>query len=436
MRSLSESLKEAIRKIASFSRIDREAVEELVKDIQRALLTSDVNVKLVMDLSNRIRERALKEKPLPGMSVRVHVLRIVYDELTKLIGRGAPLPLRRQRIMLVGLYGSGKTTTSAKLARFFQQKGLSAAVCCADTHRPAAYDQLKQLCEKGNIPFYGEKDGKDAVRIAEEGLKHLSKYDVVIFDTAGRHSLDEELAREMVKMEKVIDPDQKLLVVDAAIGQSAGEHARFFNEKIGITGVIITKLDGTAKGGGALSAVAETGVGISFIGTGEHLDDLEQFDPDRFMSRLLGMGDLKTLIERAEERLKGDEIDVKSIARGKFTLDDLRKQIDAINKLGPFKSVLSWLPLGGLGIDIPEEATYSVEERMRKYRVIMDSMTAEERANPKMIRGSRILRIARGSGTSPEDVKELLKYHSMIEKALKQFGRGKLPMRKLMKIWK
>jgi len=244
----------------------------------------------------------------------------------------------------VGLQGSGKTTTTAKLARFFQRKGLKPAVICADTFRPGAYEQLSTLCSRLNVTFYGEKDNKDAVEIVRHGLESVEKYDVLIIDTAGRHALETDLIKEMEDIFAMAKPDQKLLVIDAAIGQQASEQAKVFNQSIGITGVVITKLDGTAKGGGALSAVSETASSIAFIGTGERPEDFEKFEADRFISRLLGMGDIKTLIERAQEVIDEDEFDIDSMMRGKFTLKDMYKQLGAMNKMGPIKQIMQMLP--------------------------------------------------------------------------------------------
>ena len=293
LENLGVSLRDALRKIASANKIDKAVVDEAVREIQRALLQADVNVKLVMSLSNRIKERALNEKPPAGMNPREHVINIVYQELLNLVGQGTDIPLKKQTIMMVGLQGSGKTTTTAKLATYFQRKGLRSAVICADTFRAGAYDQLKALCEKQGVFFYGEKGNPDAPAVARNGLEATKKYDVRIVDTAGRHALEADLIKEMEDIHAVVNADHKLLVMDAAIGQQASEQARVFHDAINITGVIITKLDGTAKGGGALSAVAETKTSVAFIGVGETPADLEKFEADRFISRLLGMGDIK-----------------------------------------------------------------------------------------------------------------------------------------------
>lgn len=433
MDKLGSSLQDALKKLVGAGRIDERTVNEVVKDIQRAMLQADVNVKMVMTLSKNIKDRALNEEVPPGMGPREHVIRIVYQELVNILGDGTDIPLKPQKIMMIGLQGSGKTTTTSKLARYFQRKGLKPAVICADTFRPGAYQQLKTLCEGLNVPFYGEEGNPDAVGIVERGLEELGKYDVRIIDTAGRHSLEADLIDEMERIHAISSPDYKLLVLDAAIGQQASEQARAFNESIGISGVVISKLDGTAKGGGALSAVAETNSSIAFIGVGETPDDLEKFEPDRFISRLLGMGDIKSLVEKAEEALSEEEMDIESMMKGKFTLKDMYTQLEAMNKMGPIKQIMQMLPLGGMGIKVSDEAYQVTGDRMARYRVLMDSMTKEEMLNPRLIGSSRIKRISRGSGCAPEDVRELLKYHKMMQNAMKGLRGGKFNMQKMMK---
>ena len=430
---LGTSLQDAIKKLVGASRIDEKTVDDVVRDIQRALLQADVNVRHVMTLSQKIKQRSLKELPPRGMNPREHVIRIVYQELINIIGKSADIRLAPQAIMMVGLQGSGKTTTTAKLARYFQRKGLKTAVICADTFRPGAYDQLKTLCDRMGIFFYGEKDGSDAVGITQRGLKEIAKYDVKIIDTAGRHALEKDLIREMEEIHRVAKPDHRLLVLDAAMGQLASEQAKAFNASIGITGVVITKLDGTAKGGGALSAVNETGSAIAFIGIGETSEDLERFEADRFISRLLGMGDIKSLIEKAEETLKTEDVDMEAMLSGRFTLKDMYKQLEAMNKLGPLKQVMQMLPMGKLGMNISEDAYNVTQEKMKKYKFMMDSMNEGELGDPKRINSSRIARIARGSGTKYEEVRELLKYHKMTQKTIKGMKGGKFNIQKMMK---
>jgi len=430
---LGGSLQDAIRKLVGAGRIDEKLVDEVVRDIQRALLQADVNVKHVMSLSQKIKQRSLKEEPPSGMNPREHVIRIVYQELIGILGKSANVKLAPQTIMMVGLQGSGKTTTTAKLARYFQRKGLKPAVICADTFRAGAYDQLKTLCDRLGIFFYGEKDVKDALAVTQRGLKACEKYDVKIIDTQGRHALEKDLIKEMEEIHKIAKPDHRFLVLDAAMGQLASEQAKAFNASIGITGVIITKLDGTAKGGGALSAVTETDSAIAFIGVGETLEDLERFEADRFISRLLGMGDIKSLIEKAEETIKAEEFDMEAMLKGRFTLKDMYKQMEAMNKMGPLKQVMSMIPIGKLGMKVSDEMFAVTQEKMKKYKYIMDSMTEKELEDPKHINSPRIVRIARGSGTKYEEVRELLKYHKTMQKTLKGMAGGKFNIQKMMK---
>ncbi|WP_457550650.1 signal recognition particle protein Srp54 [Archaeoglobus sp.] len=426
-----ESLKDVIRKITRSTTVDKSLVEEIVRDIQRALIKADVNVRHVKEISDAIKKRALSEEVLEGLNAREHIIKIVYEELLKGIGEGLEIPLKKSKIMLVGLQGSGKTTTSAKLAKYFKDKGLRTAVVCADTWRPAAYDQLKQLAESYGIAFYGERDNKDAVKIVENALKKLKDYDMIIIDTAGRHALEKELIDEMIEIARVANPDYKLLVLDAAIGQLASKQAKAFHDAIGIDGIIITKFDGTAKGGGALSAAREIGIPIAFIGTGEMVEDFERFDPAGFVSRLLGMGDIRALIEKVERIAKQEELDPEKFLKGTFTLKDIYKQIEAMQKMGPIKKIFELLPFG-FGLKVDDDVMEMTQEKMKKFKVIMDSMTEEELLNPKIIDSSRIRRIAIGSGTTPQDVKELLKYYRTMKnvmKKMKKLEKGKLPLK-------
>jgi signal recognition particle subunit SRP54 len=419
MESLGSSLRDTLKKIIRANRIDEKTLNEVLKDIQRALLSADVNVALVQQMSKRIRERALSEELSGKLNPRQHIINIVYQELVALLGEPVKVPLTRHTVLLVGLQGSGKTTTTAKLARFFQKKGLKAAVVCSDTYRPGAYDQLSQLCKQIGIPFYGEAEAKNAVDITAHGIAELKRYDVILIDTAGRHALESDLVAEMKAINKMANADQRFLVLDSGIGQQASEQARAFNEAIGLTGVIVTKLDGTAKGGGALSAVAEVGAGIAFIGTGETVDDLEKFEPDRFISRLLGMGDIKTLVEMIEEAPPIEAEEAEEMLKGTFTLKDMYKQMEAISKMGPLSKIVQMLPLGSLGVDIPDAALQTTKETLARFKVVMDSMTDDELEQPRIIRSSRVKRIARGSGVPTEHVRDLLKYHKVMQRTLK-----------------
>lgn len=430
---LSTSLKDALKKLAGKTVIDRAAVDELIKDLQRALISADVNVKLVMELSKAIRTRSLDEQLAKGASVREHVLRIVYQELVRLVWASTDVKLEPQTILMAGLQGSGKTTTTAKLARFFQKKGMKVGVICADTFRPGAYDQLSTLCQKINVPCYGDPKIQDARKIVKDGLAATKDLEIVIVDTQGRHALEADLIQEIIDLNELTKATHRWLVIDAALGQQASEQARRFHAAIGIDGVIITKMDGTAKGGGAMSAVAETKSGIVFIGAGETIEDLERFDADGFISRLLGMGDLRALAEKAEEAIKADEMDMNAMMRGKFTLRDMYKQLEALNKMGPLKQIMSMLPLGNM--EIPEGVYDVTSTKMVRYRIIMDSMTAGELDDPALINSSRLQRIARGAGATPDEVRELLKYYKMMQRTLKGMrgGGGKFNMQRMMK---
>jgi signal recognition particle subunit SRP54 len=436
LEGLGQSLRNAIKRIANASHVDQKLVKEVVKDIQRALLQSDVNVKLVLQMTKELEQRALTEKPPAGMSSREHVIRIVYEELVKMVGKPKEILAKPQRILMVGLYGQGKTTTAGKLAKDLHKRGMRVALVAADVHRPAAYDQLSQIGKKINVPVFGDPKEKSAVKIAKRAMKEFHGYDVLIFDTSGRHSLESDLIDEIKEVAKAVEAESKLLVLDAQTGQQAGPQAKAFHEAVGLTGVILTKMDGTAKGGGALSAIAETGAPISYIGVGEHLEDLERFDPDRFISRLLGMGDIKSLLEAASEVVdekKAEEVTRKMMS-GKFTLKDMYEQMEMLQGMGPLKKLASMLP--GLGDKLQEQDMEATQERLARFRVIMDSMTNEELENPKMIKSSRVTRIARGSGTTSKQVRELLRQYEMSRKAIKGFMGNRKMRRQLMKQFK
>jgi signal recognition particle subunit SRP54 len=425
---LGSSLYGALKKVFRSSIVDEATVKELVRDLQRALLQADVNVKLVLGISKRIEERALKEKVPPGISRREHVIKVVYEELTRFVGDKPALikmePGKRKIIMLVGIQGSGKTTQAAKLARYFLKKGLKPALICADTYRPGAYAQLQQLGNRINVPVYGDPKAKDPVKVVKEGLSQFSEKEIVIVDTAGRHKEEQELIKEMKILEKKIQPDEVMMVVDGTIGQQALIQAQTFHEATPIGSILVTKLDGSARGGGALSAVAATGAPIKFIGTGEKAEDIEPFIPSRFVGRLLGMGDLETLLEKVREaEIRVPEKKAKAILSGKFTLTDMYEQFEAVKGMGPFRKIFKMLP--GMSYDIPEDMLNTAEDRLEKWRVIIQSMKPAEKENPKILNSSRIRRVARGSGTTERDVKDLVKQYAMMRKMLKMFKRKK-----------
>ena len=425
LEGLGKSLRTALAKVFKASRVDKELVKSLVNDLVRTLLQADVQVDLVIGLAKRVEDRALNEKPPPGVTRREHIVKVVYDEVVKLLGGenvSSPVPkLGKMNVyMLVGLQGSGKTTTACKLASFYQRRGFRTGLICADVYRPGAYQQLKQLGDKAGIPVYGEPDGKDPVKIVLDGLElfRRSKRDLVIIDTAGRHKDEESLMKEVKQLYEVIKPDEVILTVDATIGQQAYSQAKAFHEAVGVGSIIVTKMDGSARGGGALSAVAATGAPVKFIGVGEKLDDLEVFNPRRFVARLLGFGDIEGLLEKFKRaELKVSEKEARSVLMGRFTLKDLYKQMESLRKLGPLKSIISHLP--GFSYGLSDELLEEAEDKMDRWKAIIESMTEEERVNPKVLNASRVRRIARGAGVSEREVKELIKYYERTVKLLK-----------------
>ncbi|MCW4034922.1 MAG: signal recognition particle protein Srp54 [Candidatus Bathyarchaeota archaeon] len=428
--SLGSSLNDALRKVFRAPVMDEKTVKELVRDIQRALLQADVNVKLVLEVSKNIEERALKEKVPPGVSRREHVVKVVYEEITRFLGE-KPVPLKiepgkRKVLMMVGIQGSGKTTATGKLAKYFQKRGLKTGLVCTDTYRPGAYNQLEQLAARVKIPVYGEPKEKNSVKIALRGLKQFKDYELVIIDTAGRHKEEAGLIKEMKQLEKAIKPDESILVIDGTIGQQAALQAKALHEATPIGSIIVSKLDGSARGGGALSAVAAIGAPIKFISTGEKLEDIEPFVPSRFVGRLLGMGDLQSLVEKVRDaEVNVPEKKARAFMSGKFTLTDMYEQFESMKKVGPLRHILKMIP--GMSYNIPDDQMNMAEDALKKWRVIIQSMTPKEREKPKIISSSRVRRVAHGSGTTEKEVKQLLTQYNQMKKMMKTFRRKKMP---------
>jgi signal recognition particle subunit SRP54 len=440
--SLGKSLRGVLQKIARGSTVDEALLAEVVRDIQRALLQADVNVQLALDLTQRVRRRATEEKPPAGASLRDFLVRIIYEEIRGILGKERAFELRPKKILLAGLFGQGKTTTAAKLARYFQKKGVRVGLVAADVHRPAAVDQLEQLAKKVGAEFYAHRGETRAEVIVQEALAKFPAHLAVIVDTAGRSGIDPELIEELKRVRSVLEPEETILVLDAAMGQAAGRSAEAFHKAVGLTGVILTKLDGSAKGGGALSAVAVSGAPILFIGTGEHLDELERFEPTRFVSRLLGMGDIQTLLERFEELSdkQAAETAAKNLMGGRFTLRDMRAQLASLGEMGPFSKLMSMVPgLGAAKVD--EKQLNATQARLKRFQTILNSMTGEELDDPSLLKADRIHRVARGSGQRTNEVRALLKQYEATRKAAhglasnrrlrrqleKQFGAGEAP---------
>ncbi|MCH8859801.1 MAG: signal recognition particle protein [Thaumarchaeota archaeon] len=421
--NLKTNLRAAIKKIVNSSGIDEELIKELSKDVQRALLQSDVNVKLVLEITKNLEERSLKENPPPGLSRKDHIVKILYDELAKLLGNETEFsfkPGKLNKILLLGIQGSGKTTITGKLSKFLTKQGYKVGVIGADTFRPGALVQLKTTCEKENIEVYGEEKTKDSPQVVKNGLQHFEKsnLDIVLIDTAGRHKEEKDLLDEMTQINKVAEPDLALLIIDGTIGQQCFSQAEAFHKIVTVGGIVITKLDSSAKGGGAIAASAATGAQIMYIGTGERIDDLEKFSPTRFVGRLLGMGDLQALLDLAKRlESEADDVRLKRISSGKMNMDDFYYQLEEVTKVGSLKGLLESMP--GFSGMVKEDQLDQVEDRMEKWRYIIQSMNKEEKADPDLIKSSRIKRIARGSGWPEHEVKELLKNYKNSKNMMK-----------------
>ncbi len=437
---LGSSLRNTIDKIRSAIFVDEKLINELVKEIQKALIKADVNIPLVFKISNEIKQRALKEKPPEGISKKEYLVKIVYDELVKLVGgkeEKVEINAKPTKIMLVGLFGSGKTTQAGKLANYYKKRGYKVGLIQTDTWRPASYKQLKQLGDKINVPVFGDPNERNPIKIYKKFEGKIDEFDAVIIDTAGRDALSDELIEELNKLNKVVKPNETLLVISADIGQTAEKQAKAFNETSKITGIIITKMDGSAKGGGALVACSTTGAKVKFIGVGEKINDIERFDPKGFVGRLLGMGDIGVLLDKIEESIdKEKAMDLsQNLMNGNFSLIDLYEQMEMMKKMGPMHKVMELIP-GLSSAKLPKDLLNVQEEKLKKWKFVMDSMTEKELNEPEIIDYSRAERIAKGSGTSHKDVRELIKQYKKSKKLikdLKAYGNNPKAIEKLMK---
>jgi signal recognition particle subunit SRP54 len=429
--TLADKLQASLGDLKGRGRLSEEDLSRAMREIRLALLEADVNFGVVKQFVASVKERALGADVTKSLTPGQEVVKIVHEELTALMGQGSSKLAFAGRpptvILLAGLQGSGKTTAAAKLALLLRKEGKSPALVAADLQRPAAIDQLEQLGKQIQIPVYANRSTQDAVAVARHGLgqSQAQGRDVLIVDTAGRHQIDEELMEELAAVRKEVKPTNVLLVLDAMTGQEAVAVAQGFQERIAFDGVVLTKLDGDARGGAALSVKAVTGKPVKLASTGEKLDQLEYFHPDRMASRILGMGDVLTLIERAEAAAgEDDQAEMeKRLRAGQFTFDDFLQAQKMMRKMGPLQNVLGLIP--GLG---KQMRGVNVDDRdLARVEAIVLSMTAEERRKPEIINGSRRARIARGSGTNVQQVNQLLQARKQMQKMMRQLGRGKMP---------
>lgn len=432
--SLREGLQAAVRKLVGSNLVDEKSVKEFVRDLQRALIQSDVNVRIALEVTERVQKRALEEKPPAGVTKKDQIVSILYEELARLLGGEGGLPISRDRtnvLVMLGVQGSGKTTTTAKLARLYSKRGFKVGVVAADTFRPGAVAQLKTLVSTSGVDVYSDESEKDSVKIAKQGKKEFEgSKNLIIIDTAGRHKEEKGLLQEMRDVVGGVKPDATILVIDGTIGQQCYSQALAFHQAAPVGGIIVTKLDGAAKGGGALAASAATGARVFFIGTGERIDDLEEFVPTRFVGRLLGMGDLKALMDMVREsEVVVDEKMTQRVMSGKMTMNDLLVQFEQMKKFGSLKKILEHIP--GFSGQVDAKELDRAEDRVKVYRSIIQSMTGDEKDNPETINASRLKRIARGSGRSEKDVRELLSRYKQM-KALVKTSKGR-ELRQMMR---
>lgn len=431
LEKLGEVLRKATDKIANAIFLDKNLVDSIIKDLQRALIEADVSIILVKELSDKIRKSALDER-MKGIEKKEHLIKLLHEELVAILGEHKQLELKKRkkeqnRIMFLGLYGAGKTTTTAKLGNYFSKRGNKVALIGLDTHRPAAPEQLQQLAEKHKLPYFIDTKEKNPVKIWKKYEKDLKEYNVVLIDTAGRHTFDKSLINEIKSLDKEIKPTETILVMPADIGQAAKKQSQEFKEAIDILGVIITRMDSTAKGGGALTACAETKAPVYFITTGEKINDMEEFNPKSFLSRLLGMGDLQALIEKIKsvtDESKQKKIQ-KKLEEGNISLEDVIEQVKSMGSIGGFDKIKSMIPgFSKVEGKIPENLIENQEAKISKWEHIIKSMTKEEKENPELLekQTSRISRVAKGAGVHNSDVRSLLKQYKLLNDMMKSGG--------------
>ena len=430
--SLTERLSQALRNLRGVGRLTEDNMAEALKEVRTALLAADVHFRVAREFVERVQAQAVGQEVLTSVAPGQLIVKIIHDELVKLLGEGATelSATRPLKILLVGLHGSGKTTSAAKLGRLLQKRGYRPLVAACDVQRPAAIDQLEILARQENLGFYGDRVSKDVPAIGTAALRAAAEAgaDAILFDTAGRLQIDQDLIEEVKRLRTRVAPDEVLLVADGALGQEAVNVARTFHEALQLTGLVLTKVDGDARGGAALSIKAVTGVPIKFIGTGEKLADFDTFYPDRLASRILGMGDVVSLVEKAQETMDQQQAEkmADKLRRADFNLEDFLEQLHQVKKLGSMESILGMMP-GMSGVKIDDRA----EKQMARTEAIIQSMTIRERRNPALLNGSRRMRIANGAGVKVVDVNQLLKQFQQMQKVMKMMKGG--GARKLMR---
>jgi len=437
---LTDKLQTVFRRLGKRGILREDDVDQVLREIRLALLEADVHYKVVKDFIGRVRERATGAEVAKSLSPTQQVIKIVHEELVETLGEPGRLELKGAApyvIMLVGLQGSGKTTTVAKLARYLRQSGHLPLMVAGDTYRPAAVTQLEVLGRQLELPVHGEGQRAPPPQICANGVREARRrgYDVVILDTAGRLQIDQKMMAELEAVKQAVKPGETLLVADAMTGQEAVNIAAGFHQHIGVTGLILTKVDGDARGGAAISMRAVTGVPIKFLGTGEKTDALEAFHPERLASRILGMGDVLTLIERAESAFDQEQAEqlVHKLREAGFDLEDFLGQLQQIRKMGPMSQILDLVPgMGKLAQNVSPEVT---DRQFRRIEAIILSMTPEERRNPRILNGSRKRRVACGSGTTVQEVNALLSQFRQMQRMMKQLGKGQKGMQGLMRMF-
>jgi signal recognition particle subunit SRP54 len=432
--SLTDKLSSALRNLRGVGKLSEENMATALAEVRSALLSADVHFKVAREFVERVQAQCAGQEVLKGVTPGQQVVKIIHDELVRLLGEGSTAlsTARPLRVMMVGLHGSGKTTSTAKLGRLLKKRGYKPFVVACDVQRPAAIDQLEILARQEELGFYGDRDSKDVTAIGKAGLAAATAAgsDAILFDTAGRLQIDEGLIEEVRRLRAAVAPDEVLLVADGALGQEAVNVAKVFHDALQLTGLVLTKLDGDARGGAALSIKAITGIPIKFVGTGEKTDDFDTFYPDRLASRILGMGDVVSLVEKAKESIDEDEAErmAEKMRKADFNLEDFLSQLQAVKKMGSMQSIVGMIP-GMSGVQLGDDS----ERQMVRTESIIRSMTTQERRKPDILNGSRRQRIAKGAGVKIADVNQLLKQFQQMQKMMRMMkgGGSKKMMRQL-----